>query len=110
MPAFPPKRRCRALPPARRPIKDAAPTRIVGAPIALEKREAAVVPAVVARNADVGRNLARYKAALRLIAQHRDELGAVIGLAAQRLVRDDDRGSRRSSRRDAIEQILRDGD
>src|SRR5664279_5359642 len=113
MSAFPPKQRCRVLPPARLyPIIVAAPTRIASleVPIALEKREAVVAPAVVARNADVGRRLARYKAALGLIAQHRDKLGAVVGLAAQRLVRDDDRGSRQCSRRDAIEQILRDGD
>jgi hypothetical protein len=47
---------------------------------------------------------------LRLIAQHGHELGAIVGLAAQRLVRDDDRGSRQCGRRDAIEHILRDGD
>src|SRR5664279_5778156 len=98
MSAFPPKQRCRVLPPARLyPIIVAAPTRIASleVPIALEKREAVVAPAVVARNEGVGRrNLARDKAALRLIAQHRDKLGAVVGLAAQRLVRDDDRGSR----------------
>src|SRR5664280_1919768 len=98
-PLFPPKRRCRVLPPPA-PLYwtiVVAPTRIASleVPIALEKREAVVAPAVVARNEGVGRrNLARDKAALRLIAQHRDKLGAVVGLAAQRLVRDDDRGSR----------------
>jgi len=34
----------------------------------------------------------------------------LVGLAAQRLVRDDDRGSQQCGRRDAIEHILRDGD
>src|SRR5450759_5420406 len=90
----------------------AAPTRSASleVPIALEKRETVVVPDVVARNEGIGRRLARYEATLGLIAQHRDKLGSVVGLAAQRLVRDDDRGSRQCSRRDAIEQILRDGD
>lgn len=54
--------------------------------IALEKSEALAAPAVVGRNADVGIRLARYKATLGLIAQHRDKLCAVVGLAAQRLV------------------------
>ena len=99
MSAFPPKRRCRVLPPPA-PLYwtiVVAPTRIagLGVPIALEKREAVVAPAVAARNEGIAwrRNLARYEAALGLIAQHRDKLGAVVGLAAQRLVRDDDRGN-----------------
>jgi malate synthase len=50
------------------------------------------------------------EAALGLVVEHRDELGAIVGLAAQRFVRDDDRGSRQCSRRDTIEHILRDGD
>jgi hypothetical protein len=37
---------------------------------------------------------------------HVHELGAIVGLAAQRLVRDDDRGSRHYGRRDAVEHIL----
>src|SRR5260221_8390390 len=53
--------------------------------------EAPAVVAPIARNEDIGRGLARDKAALGLIAQDRDELGAIVGLAAQRLVRDDDR-------------------
>src|ERR1039457_300380 len=104
-PLFPPKRRCRVLPPALLyPMIVAAPTRIASleVPITLEKREAVVTPAVVARNEDVGRRLARYKAALGLIAQHRDKLGAVVGLAAQRLLRDDDRRSRQCKRGEAI--------
>src|SRR2546421_8132583 len=76
---------------------------------AREKAEAVVARDAVARH-DLGRRLARDEAALGLVAQHRDELGAVIGLGAQRLVRDDDRGSRHRGRRDAIEHILRDGD
>src|SRR6266436_1638694 len=76
----------------------------LGVPIALEKgAEAIVTP-------DIAAQLARHKAALGLVVQHRDELGAIVGLAAQRLVRDDDRGSRQCGRRDAIEHILRDGD
>src|SRR5450631_2684084 len=83
----------------------------LGAPIALKNEpEAAVVPDVVARNEGFGRRLARYEAALGLIAQHRDKLGAIIGLGAQWLVRDDDRGSRQCGRADTIEHILRDGD
>ena len=65
---------------------------------------------VVARNGDNDRRPAHQKAALGLVVEHRDELGAIVGLAAQRLVRDDDRGSRQCSRRDAIEHIGRDGD
>ena len=50
------------------------------------------------------------EATLGLIAQHRDKLGAIVGLGAQRLVRDDDRRSRQCGRPDAIDHILRDGD
>src|SRR5262245_39850887 len=104
---------CRVLPPAPwHPLIVAAPRRITGldAPIALEKREAGVAPEVVARKVDGGARPARYKPALRLVAQHRDKFGAIVGLAAQRFVRDDDRGSRQRGRRDAIEHVLRDGD
>src|SRR5437879_5545392 len=108
---------CRVLPPARLDrtiVLAAAATHIagLGVPIALEIEETETVVAldVVARNEDISRRPARYKAALGLITQHRDELGAIVGLAAQRLVRDDDRGSRRCGRRDAIEHLLRDGD
>src|SRR6202048_4950011 len=61
----------------------AAPARIanLGVPIALEKgAEAVVAPAVVARNKDIGRRPARHEAALGLVVQHRDELGAIVGL------------------------------
>ena len=88
----------------------APPTGIasLGAPIALKKEpEAVVVPEVVARNEGLGRRLARYEATLGLIAQHCDKLGAIVGLGAQRLVRDDDRGSRQCGRPDAIVHILR---
>src|SRR6185437_12279719 len=65
---------------------------------------------VVAGNVDIGAGLARDEPALRLVAQHGDEFGAIVGLATQRLVRDDDRGSRRGGRRNAVEHLLRDGD
>src|SRR5450631_1680418 len=82
-----------------------------GVRIALEtKAEEVVGSGVIACNESIGRRPARYEAALGLIAQHRDELGAIVGLAAQRLVRDNDRGSRQCGRCDAIEHILRDGD
>src|SRR5581483_6889396 len=83
------------------------------------KAVAAPVPAPgaatkgVAARDDVGRRrrrLARDEPALGLVAEHRDEFGAIIGLAAQRLVRDDDRGARYGGRCDAVEHILRDGD
>src|SRR5262249_20205280 len=76
---------------------------------ALEKEAEAVV-ALGAGHRNSGSRLARDEAALRLVAQHRDELGAVVGFGAQGLVRDDDRGSRHRGRRDAVEHILRDGD
>src|ERR1700739_2235239 len=74
--------------------------------IGLEEGEEAVAAAPgVARNGVTFRNprrrLARDEAALGLVVEHRDELGAVVGLGTQRLVRDDDRGSRRGGRRDA---------
>src|SRR5262249_57307043 len=61
----------------------------LGAPAALEKEAEAVVALCVGRK--IGSRLARDEAALRLVAQHRDELGAVVGFAAQGLVRDDNR-------------------
>ena len=83
----------------------------LGLPIAMKRRaEAVVVPDIVARNEGIGRRPARYEATLGLIAQHRDKLGAIVGLGAQRFVRDDDRGSRQCGRPDAIEHILRDDD
>jgi len=91
----------------------------LGVPIRLEKEaEAVVAPIVAACDGDIDRRPARHdidrrparrKAALGLVVQHRDKLGAIVGLAVQRLVRDDDRGSRHCGRRDAIKHILRDG-
>src|SRR3989440_12780589 len=82
---------CRVLPPAllhRLIVLAGARTRIarLGVPIGLEKDEAVVAPVVAARNGDLDRRLASNKAALGLVVQHRDELGAIVGLAAQRLV------------------------
>ena len=59
---------------------------------------------------DIDSRLARDEAALRLLAEHGDELGAIIGFLAERLVGDDDRGARQGGRRDTIEHILRNGD
>src|SRR4029077_16296263 len=64
-------------------------------------QEAVFAPVVAARNRDTDRRPAHQKAALGLVVEPRDELGAIVGLAAQLLVRDDDRGSRQGSRRDA---------
>src|SRR6516225_7181755 len=87
-------RACRVLPPAllhRLIVLAGARTRSrLGVPISLEKE----AEAVVARNGDIDRRPAHQEAALGLVVEHRDELGAIVGLAAQRLVRDDDRGSR----------------
>src|SRR5262249_60206866 len=78
----------------------------LGVPIALEKEaEAVVAPVVAARNGDIDRRPAHHESALGLFSrngnidrrpahqeatlglgvEHRDELGAVVGLAAQRL-------------------------
>src|SRR6185312_9397772 len=84
-----------------------ARVRIVSRGLSEQKSEET---AAIVRDRIFGRGLARDKAALRLVVQHRDELGAVIGFFAQRLVRDDDRGSRQCSRRDAIEHLLRNRD
>src|SRR5215469_11715629 len=87
----------------------------LGVPITLVKEAESVVTPIVAarkgaidraalglvsRNGDIDRRPAHQEAALGLVVKHRDELGAIVGLAAQRLVRDDDRGSRQCSRRD----------
>src|SRR6185503_4276392 len=101
---------CRVLPPAwleRLILLATAPARIDGlrVPTGLEERVEAVVGG--ACDEDIGRGgLARDEAALRLIAQNRNELGAIVGLFAQRLIRDDDRGPRYRGRRDAIEHLL----
>src|SRR5581483_9707818 len=86
--------------------------------IALPKEEeavaaegAAIAPAIVAGHLHRRRGrLAGDEAALRVVAQDRNELGAVVGLGAERLVRDDDRGPRQRGRRDAIPHLLRDRD
>src|SRR3984957_4077726 len=86
----------------------ATPSRIdglggLGAPTGLEKgAEAIVDPDEAARDADIDRRLARHEAALGLVVQHRDELGAIVGLATERFIGDDDRGSRQRGRRNAI--------
>src|SRR6185312_564922 len=98
------KKRIRQRPPiVIVPLIVAAPRRIV--PIAPGNKEA-----VVARKVAIVGRLARYKPALRLVTQHRDKFGAIVGLATQRFVRDDDRGARQGGLRDSIEHILRDGD
>src|SRR4029079_6462639 len=96
---------CFALPAA--PTPAALPTGIArrGAPTALKRKTEAIVVPAVARKQGFGRRLARDEATLGLIAQHRDKLGAIVGLGAQRLVRDDDRGSRQCSRSDAIDDL-----
>ena len=115
LPTDGPRAACRMLPQAplhRVIVLSAAPTLAAGPGVpGLEKRPRVfVAPVVAAVNGDIIRRQARHEAALRLVVQHRDELGAIVGLAAQRLVRDDDRGSRHCGRRNTIEYILRDGD
>src|SRR5215468_6525776 len=83
----------------------AAPERVVETPATPAEAEV-----VTARDADIGRARAVDDAALRLVVQRNDELRAIIGLAVQRLVRNDERGPRQYGWRDAIEHILRDGD
>src|SRR6202521_2124889 len=61
-------------------------------------------------DADIGRARAVDDAALRLVVQRNDEFRAIIGLAVERLVRNDERGPRQCRWRDAIEHILREGD
>ena len=87
---------CIVSPPSlhRRKELTAAPAHIarLGIRIALEKEAEAVValsvavaPAVVVRHENLAR-LARDEAALGLVAQHRNKLGAIVGLLAQGLV------------------------
>ena len=84
---------CRVLPPAllhRLIVLAGARARIgrLRVPIALGKEaEAIVAPEVAARNGDSDRRPAHHEAAPGLVVEHRDELGAIVGLAAQRLVR-----------------------
>src|SRR6476469_1353164 len=97
--------------PLRRIIRlTAALTRTAGLGLLEKEAEAFAAPGAAVRNLDSRRRPARNEAALGMVAQHRDELGAIIGLAAQWLVRDDDRGPWQCGRHDAIEHILRDGD
>src|SRR5258706_8851640 len=70
----------------------AAPGRIVETPATPAEAEA-----------DIGRARAVDDAALRLVVQRKDELRAIVGLAVQRLVRNDERGPRQCGWRDAIE-------
>src|SRR5262249_41830531 len=78
--------------------------------VALAK-EAEEAAAVIACELGFGRRArAREEAALRLAVQRNDELRAIVGLAVQRVIRDDDRGSRQCRRPDAIDHFLRDGD
>ena len=98
-------------------LRAGAELTLAGARTLEKETEAVVAPVVAARNGDMAarngdmdRRPAHQEAALGLVVQHRDEFGAIVGLAAQRLVRDDDRGSRHCGRCDAIEHILRDGD
>src|SRR5262249_17146444 len=67
----------------------AAPEPIVETPTIPAQSEV-----VTARDGDIGRARAGDDAALRLVVQRNDELRAIIGLAVQRLVRNDERGPR----------------
>src|SRR6516165_9702181 len=80
---------CRVLPPPellhRLIVLAGARTRIgrLGVPIAWEEEaEAVVAPVVAARNGDIDRRPAHQEAALGLVVEHRNELGAIVGLAA----------------------------
>src|SRR5579862_2042609 len=79
---------------------------------AAEETAQAVIDKGLAVRNHVGRRrrFARDEAALRLVAQHHHELGAIVGLFAQRLVGDDDRGARQCRRPDTIEHLLRERD
>src|SRR4249920_46566 len=83
-------RRAASSPPALWPlIIVAAPGRIVETPATPAEAEV-----VTARDAEIGRARAVDDAALRLVVQRNDELRAIVGLAVQRLVRNDERGPR----------------
>src|ERR1700738_159823 len=84
-------RRAASSPPALWPLI-IAPGRIVETP---------ATPAEA--DADIGRARAVDDAALRLVVQRNDELRAIVVLAVQRLVRNDERGPRQCGWRDAIE-------
>src|SRR6202048_3584694 len=88
-------RRAASSPPALWPLI-IAPGRIVETP---------ATPAEA--DADIGRARAVDDAALRLVVQRNDELRAIVGLAVQRLVRNDERGPRQCGWGGADEDILR---
>src|SRR6516225_8112289 len=67
----------------------AAPGRIVETP---------ATPAEA--DAHIGRARAVHDTALRLVVQRNDELRAIVGLAMERLARNDERGPRHCGRRD----------
>jgi hypothetical protein len=69
-------------------------------------RKSVVVPGIAARDAYFGRGPAHCEAALWLVMQCHHKLRAIVSLAVQRLVRDDERGSRQCGGRDAIEHIF----
>src|SRR5579862_6562077 len=71
---------------------------IIGRAAVLAPITVAVIAVAVARD-DVACGLADGEAALRLVVEHDDELGAVVLLAVRRLVGDDERGARRGRRR-----------
>src|ERR1700682_2669439 len=79
-------RRAASSPPALWPLIIVPPGRIVETPATPAEAEV-----VTARDADIGRTRAVDDAALRLVVQRNDELRAIIGLAVQRLVRNDER-------------------
>src|SRR6266852_145029 len=80
-------RRAASSPPAQWPL--------IIVPIVVETPPATPAEAdVTARDAEIGRARAVDDAALRLVVQRNDELGAIIGLAVQRLIRNDERGPR----------------
>src|SRR4051812_18789562 len=60
--------------------------RVRGLTPAAEERAEPAAAVVLACHVDVGGRLARDEAALRLIVQHHDEFGAVVGFLTQRLV------------------------
>ena len=68
------------------------------------------IPKIIVGREDIARSPAGDEAALGVVAEDRDELGAIVGLGAQGLVRDDDRRPRQCGRRDAVEHFLRDRD
>src|SRR5882724_9676774 len=80
---------------------------LAAAPVHIVKLETPAAPAeavvVTARGANIARAPAHREAAVWLVVQHHDELRAIIRLAVQRLVRDDERRSRQCGRRDTIE-------